>query len=112
MLKNNNLVQREDFQPDKTKVLTKDSKNLNDLKDFVPTKTFNDIAQNKTHSDFYCKSHMEERLLNYCNNDSLIDVVFYGLDSLKFSKVSPNIMRCKIIGCLFDAEYRIDRSYD
>ena len=93
------------------KAITKDSKSAKDFKEVKPT-TFNDFAKKKNHTEFLCRLHMKDRLLNYCHQDSLVDVVFSGLIALGFSRVEAFLeVRCKVKDCQYDAQYRIDR-YD
>ncbi|HSA76452.1 MAG TPA: hypothetical protein VLE02_02795 [Nitrosarchaeum sp.] len=91
------------------RALTNDSKSLKDFKEVKPSKTFNDIANKGTHTDFFCKLHMKDRLLNYCNQDSLVDVIMSGITSLHFSTVDKNFINQKCKSCQDIAEYRIDR---
>jgi len=90
----------------KMRALTKDSKNLSDLKEIPDPKKFSEFANKKTHAEFFCKSHMKDRLLNYCNQDLLVDVVM-TIQSLKFQEIFLSNMNCKC--CNNIAEYRIDR---
>ena len=89
--------------------LTKDSKSKTDFQDVTPSMTFDDFAKKKNHADFFCSLHMKDRLLNYCYLDNLVDVVFSGIVSLKFSKLDFEYPPCKVKDCMSHAEYRIDR---
>ena len=90
------------------KAITKDSKSKKDFKK-VNTTTFDDFAKKKNHIEFLCKLHMKDRLLNYCHQDNLVDVIFSGLEYLKFSRVEMGLMSCRHPRCIIGAEYRIDR---
>lgn len=72
--------------------------------------TWNNFGANlKQKSEFYCKRHMIDRLLNYCHQDTLIDVVVTSGTELHFTKCDPENNSCKENKCDQPAEFRIDR---
>lgn len=90
------------------KALTKDSKHLGDLKEVKP-KSFGDFSGTKTHTEFYCREHFIDRVLNYCNQNSLVDVMLSGIKSLEFQSVDVEGISQKCKNCEKLAEFRIDR---
>lgn len=93
------------------KALTKDSKSLQDLKEVQPTKTFYDMCKTRDLTEYFCKLHMKDRLLNYCHQDNLVDVIFSGLKSLKFFSIDTNHSDTLCKRCNDLAEYGVNR-YD
>ena len=86
------------------KALNSDSKNLSDLKDVEPKK-FSDISSNRFKAEVFCRVHFIDRMKNYCDRDSLLDVCLSGIESIKFISV----MSAKCKSCEEIAEYRIER---
>lgn len=102
-------VHAEEKEMSNYKAITNDSKNKRDFKDVTPSKTFNDFCKDKIHTEFLCEMHMKDRLLNYCNQDSLVDVMMSGIRALKFIHLEDLVMDCKNCGAGNLAQYRIDR---
>ena len=89
-------------------VLTKDSKNLQDFKDYKPSKLYSDFASKKTHVEYYCKPHMKDRLKEYCNQDALVDVIFSG-GGLEFSNCIHSGYPCHVKDCKTEIKFKLVR---
>jgi len=92
----------------KHRVLTKDSKDLQDYKEYTPGNFYSTFSIRRTHNEFYCKRHMKDRLKQYCNQESLVDVVLSGTDIQIISCTSPGI-DCHVKDCLAEPQYKLVR---
>lgn len=92
----------------KHKVLTKDSKNLQDARDYEPGNFYSGFSAKRIHTEFYCKPHMKDRLKEYCNQDALIDVVFAGTDIEIINCIGAGI-NCHVKDCLAEPQYKLVR---
>lgn len=85
------------------KAFTESDKTLKGVK----TKKFSEFATLGNHTEWFCSLHMKDRLLMFCHQDSLVDVVMNGAESINFQRVILSNMDCK--SCKEMADYRIDR---
>lgn len=90
-------------------ILTKDSKNLQDAKEYKPSKSFSDFASKKTLVEYYCKPHMKDRLREYCNLESIIDVIFSGT-GIEIDNC-PTGNDCHIKECKNETEFKLVRKH-
>ena len=92
----------------KTKVLTKDSENLQDYKEFEPSNFYSGFSSKRIHTEFYCKPHMKDRLKEYCNQELLVDVVFSGTD-IEISNYTDSFRYCHVKDCKIETKFKLVR---
>lgn len=89
-------------------VLTKDSKNLQDSRDYEPSNFYSKFSSERTHTEFYCKPHMKDRLKEYCNQDALIDVIFSGTN-IEISNSIHSDNNCHVKDCKTETKFKLVR---
>jgi hypothetical protein len=75
------------------KALTPESKTVSDMKEVTP-KAFEEFSGISMHTDIYCLEHFTDRIKNYCENYSLLDVLLSGT-GLDFIHIANDNLNCK-----------------
>ena len=89
------------------RAITKESLHKNDVKPISIDGTWENHGANlKKKTEFYCKLHARDRLLNLCHQNTLVDVVLSGT-MLHFEPCDSENTSCR--ECDMPAEIRIDR---
>lgn len=93
----------------KHRVLTKDSKNLQDAKEYEPSNFYSKFSAKRIFTEFYCKPHMKDRLKEYCNQDALIDIVFAGTN-IEISNYTDSFRYCHVKDCKTETKFKLVRN--